>query len=77
MTFRPGDRVRLREVPPWVATLSETSQSAFRACVGLVFPVVEVLPDGVLVLDVSDPVDRLVGGCHNDIRVEPQWVETV
>ncbi len=74
-TFRSGDRVRFATLPGWVARLPEESRAVFAACLGKVFPVSEVTPDGLLVLDVSAAVDSQQGGFQNDIRVEPEFVE--
>ena len=74
--FKPGDRVRLRELPSWVDRLPEPSQAVFRFCVGRVYPVQEIDPHGLLVLDVHRDIDRRLGGTLNDIRVEPEWVES-
>jgi len=75
-TFKPGDRVRLRALPTWVDALPEASKAVFRFCVGRTYPVQEITSDGLLVLDVHRDVDRRFGGEFNDIRVEPEWVES-
>jgi len=74
--FKPGDRVRLRVLPTWVEALPAESQAVFRFCVGRIYPIEEITSDGLLVLDVHRDIDRLFGGVYNDIRVEPEWVES-
>jgi hypothetical protein len=73
--FKPGDLVRLREVPPWVNELPQESQAVYRFCVGRAYLIAEVDPDGLLVLDVSRDVDQRFGGFLHDIRVEAEWVD--
>ena len=73
-SLRPGDRVALKVLPPWVAKLPKESRDVFAFCVGRTFRVSEIDRAGLLVLDVSAEVDRRFGGYGNDIRVEPQFV---
>ena len=69
-----GDLVKLGSLPPWVSQLPEESQRVFRYCVGRNYRVVEIDEHGLLVLDVSQDIDRRFGGFMNDIRVEPRFV---
>ena len=73
--YGAGGRVRFATLPGWVAKLPEESRAIFGACLGKVFSISEVTPDGLLVLDVSAEVDRHLGGFQNDIRLEPEFVE--
>ena len=72
--IKPGHRVVLAKLPPWVDKLPEESRKVFEHCVGRVFRVDEIDERGLLVLDVSTEVDGLIGGYMNDIRVEPEYV---
>lgn len=74
-TFGRGERVRLRDLPPWVVELPEESQAVFRSCIGSVFLIEEIDANGLLVLDVSAVAVSRFGGSLHDIRVEPTWVE--
>ncbi len=70
-----GDMVRMTRLPEWVDRLPFESQEVFAYCVGRVYPVTEITPEGFLVLDVSGDVDELFGGFMNDLRVEPEFIE--
>lgn len=72
--FKPGDRVLLAEIPPWVAGLPEESAGVYRFCLGRSYLVSEIDEHGHLVLDVSADIDARYGGSFNDIRVEPAYV---
>ncbi len=72
-----GSRVKLAEMPPWVAQLPDESQGVFRFCLGRIYRVDEVDEHGLFVLDVSHDVDREFGGYLNDIRVEVEYLEEV
>jgi hypothetical protein len=71
---KPGDRVLLVTLPEWVDKLPPESQAVFRFCVGRIYRVSEISPEGEIVLDVSTDVDARFGGVMNDIRVEPEYV---
>jgi hypothetical protein len=74
MTITIGSWVRLTTLPPWTERMPEESQRVIRHCVGRVFRVDEITPEGLLVLDVSAEVDPVFGGTGNDLRVETDLV---
>ena len=71
---KPGDRVALVTLPPWVWGLREPGADVFRACLGRTYEVTEIDEHGHFVFDVSADVDARYGGSHDDIRVEPRFV---
>ena len=73
--IQTGSRVRLAEMPEWVASLPEESRRVFEFCLGRVYMVEEVDEQGLFVLDVSGDIDRRFGGCRNDIRVDAGFLE--
>jgi hypothetical protein len=74
MKFHSGDLVRFEILPDWVVGLPDESQRVFRFCIGRTFAISEIDENGLLVLDVSQDIDKRFGGFMNDIRVEPQFV---
>lgn len=74
MKYEIGDRVMLAKTPGWAKSLPEESQLAFKICLHKIYPITEITPEGLLVLDVSADVDAVLGSEFNDIRVEPKYV---
>jgi hypothetical protein len=76
--MRVGDLVRLRALPPGFDQWEPgTTTEVFRHCLGRVYRVSEVDPQGLFVLDVTADIDPLFGGFMNDIRVEAECLEAV
>lgn len=74
MKYKIGDKVTLAKIPKWAKTLPADTRLAFKICLHKSYAVIEITPDGLLVLDVSADVDPVLGGKFNDIRVEPKYV---
>lgn len=74
MKYKIGDRVVLAKIPEWVQTLPAESRLAFKVCLYKAYSIVEIDPNGLLVLDVSSDVDPVLGSKFNDIRVESKYV---
>ena len=73
--IQAGSRVRFLRMPDWVGALPAESRRVFEFCLGRIYTVEEVDEQGLFVLDVSGDIDRRFGGCRNDIRVEPEFLE--
>ena len=72
--IKTGDKVRFKIMPDWVETLPKESRQIFQACLGKIFPVVEVDQNKMIVLDVSKHIDPMFGDFQNDIRLEPKYL---
>lgn len=75
--IRVGQIVAFSTVPKWVADLPPKTQQIFQFCRGKPYKVVDIDPNGLLVLDVSQDVDKKFGGRFNDLRIEPEHVEEI
>ncbi len=72
-----GSRVRFAKMPGWVDQLPEESRRVFLLCLGRVYRVEQIDEHGLFVLDVSGDIDHRFGGLHNDLRLEPEFLEEV
>jgi hypothetical protein len=75
MPIRVGSFVRRRTLPSWVGQLPKESQRAFDLALGNAVQVIEIEPDGVLVLDITPVVRDKLGGVRHTIMVEPEYVD--
>ena len=72
-----GSMVRFVKMPVWVSELPPESKRVFEFCLGRVYRVDEIDQRGLLVLDVSENIDKRFGGFGNDIRLEPEFLDEI
>lgn len=72
--FKTGAWVTLAIVPEWVTEMPIETRRVFQVCHERSYEIINITPEGLLVLDVSRDVDTLIGGKHNDLRVERRYV---
>lgn len=72
-----GDRVRLVRIPPVLSDVPEETHRVFELCVGGEFTVESLNSYGLTELDVSEKVDKVVGGFLNSIWVELEYLEKI
>lgn len=74
-----GDWVRFKALPSGFDQWQPAwpGSEVFRYCLGRVYRVTELDPQGLFVLDVSADIDPVFGGFMNDIRVEKDCLEVI
>ena len=72
--MNPGDRVTFSIRPDWVDLLPAESRQVFEACLGRTYCISEIDENGLVVLDVSEDIDRRFGGFMNDLRLEAKYL---